>query len=50
MDDDLSEIVLSSNGFLFTVTYLYLLHFKKPSWVTVEEEPSSAIKSIRSNY
>jgi hypothetical protein len=30
VDDDVAEIVLSKNGFLMTVTYLYLLPFKKP--------------------
>jgi hypothetical protein len=42
--------VLSSNGFMFTVNYLYLLPFKKPSWVqVVEEGKHSHVKSIASD-
>lgn len=38
IDQDLAELVLSSNGFHFTVTFLYLLPFKTASWTTVEEK------------
>lgn len=31
-EDNTAELVLSKNGFHFTLTYLYLLPFKKPQW------------------
>lgn len=46
IDEGVAEIVLSKNGFMFTVSFLYLLPFKKPSWVTVEDHNQSAVKSM----
>ena len=33
-----AEIVLSDNGFQFTVTFLYLLPFKKPQWIEYQQQ------------
>jgi hypothetical protein len=35
---DIGEVVLSKGRFLFMTHFVYLLPFKKPQWVAVEDE------------
>lgn len=48
IDEGVGELILSRNGFHFTVHFLYLLPFKKPTWVQIDQTQSSHLKSIMS--
>jgi hypothetical protein len=45
-ENNVARIVLSKNKFQFSVTFLYLLPFKKPQWQKEDSSNDSTLKSI----